>query len=284
MLLAEHRLERAAPLADRVVIVADGRVATPGLPGVVLADYPGAPSVTRLGRVLGWDPPPLTVRDARGWAARSPVDLAAPAEPTDAAAPGEVLLAVHGGRVELGGRAVLRGVDLDVRRGDVVALLGRNGSGKTTLLKLMGRLLDPAGGTVILADGAASAYVPQNPNSLLFEPTVRREVEQTLKLLGTRDHGDVDRWLDALGLHDLAARHPRSLSGGERQRIAIAAVAVGGAPVLLLDEPTRGMDASVAARARSGRAPARRVGRRGRARHPRRRARGALRDPGGRAR
>ena len=138
VLLAEHRLERAAPLADRVVIVADGRVATPGLPGVVLADYPGAPSVTRLGRVLGWDPPPLTVRDARGWAARSPVDLAAPAEPAEAAAPGEVLLAVHGGRVELGGRAVLRGVDLDVRRGDVVALLGRNGSGKTTLVEAHG--------------------------------------------------------------------------------------------------------------------------------------------------
>ena len=169
-------------------------------------------------------------------------------------------------------------------RGDVVALLGRNGSGKTTLLKLMGRLLDPAAGTVTFADGARAAYVPQNPNSLLFEPTVRREVEQTLKLLGTRDHGDVDRWLDALGLHDLAARHPRSLSGGERQRIAIAAVAVGGAPVLLLDEPTRGMDAVVAARARPGRAPARRVRRRGRARHPRRRARGALRDPCRRAR
>ncbi len=243
VLLAEHRLERAAPLADRAVIVAGGRVATPGAPGVVLADYPGAPSVTRLGRVLGWDPPPLTVRDARGWAARSPVDLPDPLEPP-AGAPGEVLLGARGVRVELGGRAVLRGVDIDVHRGDIVALLGRNGSGKTTLLKLMARLLDPAAGAVTLADGARAAYVPQNPNSLLFEPTVRREVEATLKLLGTRDHGDVDRWLDALGLHDLAARHPRSLSGGERQRIAIAAVAVGGAPVLLLDEPTRGMDAS----------------------------------------
>jgi energy-coupling factor transport system ATP-binding protein len=244
VLLAEHRLERAAPLADRAVIVAGGRVGTPGLPGTVLADYPGAPSVTRLGRVLGWDPPPLTVRDARGWAARSSVDLHDPVDSPTVGAPGEVLLTVRGAQVELGGRAVLRAVDLDVRRGDVVALLGRNGSGKTTLLKLMARLLDAARGTVTLTGDARAAYVPQNPNSLLFEPTVRREVEETLKLLGTRDNGDVDRWLDALGLHDLASRHPRSLSGGERQRIAIAAVAVGGAPVLLLDEPTRGMDAS----------------------------------------
>ncbi|MEX1007972.1 MAG: ATP-binding cassette domain-containing protein [Acidimicrobiia bacterium] len=243
VLLAEHRLERAAPLADRTVIVEGGSVGTPGAPGVVLADYPGAPSVTRLGRVLGWDPPPLTVRDARGWAARMPVELPDPVEPSTSA-PGELLLSARGLRAELGGRMVLRDVTVDLHRGDVVALLGRNGSGKSTLLRVLAGLLDPAGGRVTLADGARAAYVPQNPNALLFEPTVRREIEETLRLLGTHDHGDVDRWLDALGLHDLASRHPRSLSGGERQRIAIAAVAVGGAPVLLLDEPTRGMDAS----------------------------------------
>ena len=243
VLLAEHRLERAAPLADRVVIVDGGRVGTPGAPGALLAGYPGAPSVTRLGRVLGWDPPPLTVRDARAWAAREPVDLPDPPERPHHA-PGEVLLSALDLRVDLGGRPVLRDVAVEIRRGDVVALLGRNGSGKTTLLRVLAGLLAPAAGSVTTVDGARAAYVPQNPNSLLFEPTVRREVAQTLRLLGTRDHGDVDRWLDALGLHDLAARHPRSLSGGERQRIAIAAVAVGGAPVLLLDEPTRGMDSA----------------------------------------
>ncbi|HZP28656.1 MAG TPA: ATP-binding cassette domain-containing protein, partial [Acidimicrobiia bacterium] len=89
------------------------------------------------------------------------------------------------------------------------------------------------------------AYVPQDPNTLLFLPTVEREVAETLRLLGRRDGGhDVDRWLAALGLGGVAGRHPRSLSGGERQRVAIAAVAVGGAAVLLLDEPTRGMDAA----------------------------------------
>jgi energy-coupling factor transport system ATP-binding protein len=78
---------------------------------------------------------------------------------------------------------------------------------------------------------------------MLFAPTVRRELEETLRLLGRHDNGEVDSWLDALHLTELAGHHPRSLSGGERQRVAIAAVAVGGAPVLLLDEPTRGMDA-----------------------------------------
>src|SRR5438067_2000140 len=73
--------------------------------------------------------------------------------------------------------------------------------------------------------------------------TTRAEVDATLRLLGMRDPERVDQWLERLHLEGVAARHPRSLSGGERQRLAIAAVAVGGAEVLLLDEPTRGMDA-----------------------------------------
>jgi energy-coupling factor transport system ATP-binding protein len=198
--------------------------------------------VTRLGRVLGWDPPPLSVRDARAHAARAPLDLPDPS-PATRPAPGETLVRARAMHVELGGRTVLHDVAVDVRRGDVVALLGRNGSGKTTLLRVLAGLLAPDAGTIGFADGARAAYVPQNPNALLFEPTVRREVSETLRLLGRRDDGTVDRWLDALGLHDLADRHPRTLSGGERQRVAIAAVGVADAPILLLDEPTRGMDA-----------------------------------------
>jgi energy-coupling factor transport system ATP-binding protein len=240
VVLAEHRLDRAAPLADRAVVADAGRLAAPAPPATVLRDYPGAPAVTRLGRVLGWEPAPLTVRDARAIVARAGLDLPPPADPAPAT-PGSVLLVARGVTVELDGRAALRAVDLDVHAGDVVALFGRNGAGKTTLLRVLARLLEPTRGAV---DGdARAAYVPQNPNSLLFEPTVRGEVAATLRLLGRSDAPAVERWLDALHLEHLADRHPRSLSGGERQRVAIAAVAVGGAPVLLLDEPTRGMDA-----------------------------------------
>ena len=240
VLLAEHRLERAAPLADRAVLVENGAVRVPDRPEPVLAAYPGAPSVTKLGRVMGWDPPPLTVREARAFAARNQVDLRPLADPTPAA-PGICLLDARRVHVELGGRSVLHGVDLTVHEGDVIALFGRNGAGKTTLLRALGGLVAPTTGTV--SGNARAAYVPQNPNTLLFAPTVRRELESTLRLLGLPDNGAVDRWLEALHLEDLVARHPRSLSGGERQRVAIGAVAVGGARVLLLDEPTRGMDA-----------------------------------------
>ncbi|GMU78252.1 MAG: cobalt ABC transporter ATP-binding protein [Acidimicrobiia bacterium] len=263
VLLAEHRLERAAPLAHSAVVLAGGRVAGSGDPRAVLADYPGAPPVTALGRLLGWSPPPLTVREARsraiamGGSAGALRDGAAAVDTVNAAAgagnatadnmnaaagaAGESLVTVRGLGVELGGRSVLRDVSLEVRAGDVVALLGRNGAGKTTLLRALGGLVQPVRGAMLGSAGVA--YVPQNPNSLLFAPTVRDELRETLRLLGRADGGVVDRWLDALGLAPHADRHPRSLSGGERQRVAIGAVAVGGAPVLLLDEPTRGMDA-----------------------------------------
>ncbi|MET0627900.1 MAG: ATP-binding cassette domain-containing protein [Acidimicrobiia bacterium] len=244
VVLAEHRLDRAAPLADRVVVVDGASVGEPGLPGAVLSSYAGAPSVTRLGELLGWTPPPLTVRDARAWVARAPVDLPLPdGAPSDDDAPasGEVLARAVGVRIDLGGRTVVHDTSLTVHAGDVVALLGRNGAGKTTLLRALAGLQAVAKGSVD-ADGRV-AYVPQNPNTLLFSATVRRELDETLRLLGRSDPDTVDHWLDALGLTALAERHPRSLSGGERQRVAIGAVAVGGAPVLLLDEPTRGMDA-----------------------------------------
>lgn len=240
VVLAEHRLERAAPLADRAVLVEDARIGEPGSVGAVLGSYPGAPSVTRLGRLLGWEPLPLTVRDARARAALDPPNLEPPPS-TAVVSAGGPLLHARGVRVALSGRTVVRGVELELRAGDVIALFGRNGAGKTTLLRALAGLVTPTAGAV--EANARVAYVPQNPNTMLFSSSVRQELVATQRLLGKADAGAVDHWLDALHLDDLADAHPRSLSGGQRQRVAIGAVAVGGAPVLLLDEPTRGMDA-----------------------------------------
>jgi energy-coupling factor transport system ATP-binding protein len=183
----------------------------------------------------------LTVRDARR-RARDLTFTAPSRTPAVEPTPGDMLISAHGLHVQLGDSPILHDVDLDIRAGDVIALLGRNGAGKSTLLRTLANLIPARRGTI--TGTADRAYVPQDPSSLLFRSTVRDEVGETLRLLGRRSPEAVEQWLDTLGLTGLAERHPRSLSGGERQRVAIAAVAVGGAPVLLLDEPTRGMDAA----------------------------------------
>lgn len=240
VMLAEHRLDRAAPLADRALLVDAGRIAADGGPGGVLAAYPGAPAVTALGRLLGWDPPPLTVKAARAAVAADGTPELVLSPPVGHAH-GDVVVSARRLAARAGGTVVLDAVDLEIHEGEVVALLGRNGSGKTTLLRTLAGLAEPAHGKVVC--DARVAYVPQDPDLLFSAPTVRAELEATLRLLGRRDPDAVDAWLARLGLTAAAQRHPRTLSGGERQRAAVAAVAVGGAPVLLLDEPTRGMDA-----------------------------------------
>lgn len=244
VLMAEHRLERAATLGHHAVVLDRGRVQASGAVPDVLATYPGAPPVTHLGRLLDWDPLPLTVREARqranGHTAARP-EWRDAERPPASPVPGPVLRTAKGVRVAHGRRTVLRDVDLDLHAGDVVALLGRNGSGKTTFLRALAGLQRVAGGSV--QGEATVSYVPQDPNTLLFASTLRAELEETLRLRRLPDEGRIERWLARFDLTDHAGSHPRQLSSGERQRAAIAAVAVGGSEVLLLDEPTRGMDA-----------------------------------------
>jgi energy-coupling factor transport system ATP-binding protein len=126
-----------------------------------------------------------------------------------------------------------------------VALVGRNGSGKTTLLRTLAGLLPPKAGTVWRQVGR-TAYLPQNPGALLHLPTVRAEVELTLRRSSAEPVPNVtasaEAMMAAFGLMHLADRYPRDLSSGERQRAAIAATLAGSPALVLLDEPTRGMD------------------------------------------
>ncbi len=240
ILIAEHRLDRCAPLADRAIIMQAGSVITDAAPGRALADYPGAPPVTQLAHACAWPKIPLTVKEARGLIDYRAFDVAQlPAhEPVSQGTP---LIEARAVTVQYGARRVLGPCDLTIAQGEIIAVIGRNGAGKSTLLRAIAGLISYDRGEINRT--VAAAYIPQDPNSLFSAPTAREEIAHTLRLLRIRDTGQTDTWLDRLGIAELAHRHPRSLSGGERQRLAIATVAVGGAPVLLADEPTRGMDA-----------------------------------------
>jgi energy-coupling factor transport system ATP-binding protein len=143
-----------------------------------------------------------------------------------------------------GGKLIVDGVDLAGHAGEVVALNGPNGGGKTTLLRLIAGTIAPLSGEVTRR-AARIAYLPQNPAALLHRPTVRSEVSFTLARAGESDRAEAI--LEELGLLPVADRYPRDLSSGERQRAALAAVLPGTPRLVLLDEPTRGMDAAARA-------------------------------------
>ena len=250
---AEHRLERVLGDADRLVALDSNGIILDGTPRDVVAilDETMLPPMLRLGRRLGWNPVPLTIKQGRA-AVRA--DSRVPCSPiaTPLPASGEPVLSIRKLTTGYGARGVLRRLDFEVRPGEIVALMGRNGSGKTTLLRSVIGFQKAASGSVVLkgrdvarhepADLAAFAgYLPQRPSSLLFSATVRDELRFTLK--HRKGTGlDVDETLAELGLSHLAGRNPRDLSAGEQERVALAAVLAGNPPLLLLDEPTRGMD------------------------------------------
>jgi energy-coupling factor transport system ATP-binding protein len=240
VILAEHRLERVAGQVDLALGFDRGRV-TAGDPAAVIRRLALGPPVARLGRILGWEPVPLTVRDARRMAGALPGHAAARAE-----AVGDVRVEVSSVSARHGDVPALRRIDLVAREGEIVAVMGRNGAGKTTLLRAIAGVHMPSGGRIRVGGrpprpGVDAALCPQEPESVLFSDTVSAEVAVTLRARGI-DGVRPEAVLEALDIASLATRHPRDLSAGERLLVATAAIAAGAAPVLLLDEPTRGLD------------------------------------------
>ena len=251
IVLVEHRLERVVQYADRLVVLDAGRVLADGSPRDVLATGAAGTPLTSRARALGWAPTPLTVREGRAFAAtlRARLTPRHPAPPVT----GDVLVDARSVHVALGGRDVVRGIDLRAHAGETLAIVGRNGSGKTTLLRaLVGLVRARAGGVTIAGfdpsrdpvERIASrvAYVPQAADSILFHETVRDEIRFTLR--SARRSDNADDVIARAGLEVFAGLDPRDLSAGQRLRVALLAATAGSPSVVLLDEPTRGMDAS----------------------------------------
>ena len=258
VLLAEHRLERVVQYADRVVVVPGaGEPLIVGSPAEVMATAPVAPPVVELGRLAGWSPLPLSVRDAR----RAAGPLLSRLEPFAAAAAdrgrmrgvrGDLALTTRDVVVRHGQVAALRGVTIEADRGEIVAIMGRNGAGKSTLLSTLVGLHVPSVGSVGVGGLAPSSLrghelisrvglVPQEPTDLLVADRVGDECAAADRDCGVA-RGTTRAVLDRLapGIDD--DTHPRDLSEGQRLALALSVVLAGEPPVLLLDEPTRGLD------------------------------------------
>ncbi|PWJ09263.1 cobalt ABC transporter ATP-binding protein [Streptomyces sp. NWU49] len=279
VLMAEHRLERVVQYADRVALLpGPGEPPLLGAPADVMAVSPVFPPVVDLGRLADWSPLPLTVRDARRRAAPLRERLAdreprrdavpAPAPPPagrrlfrrakpDAPSPAYVAevrsLAVRRDRVR-----ALRHVDLTVVPGETIALMGRNGAGKSTLLNALVGLVEPSAGSVRTGDAVPHrtrprdlvrrvGLVPQEPRDLLYADTVAAECAAADQDADA-EPGTCRALLSELLPEVADDTHPRDLSEGQRLALALAVVLTARPPLLLLDEPTRGLDYAAKAR------------------------------------
>lgn len=258
VLLAEHRLERVVPFVDRMALLEAGGKLRVGEPAAMLADAPIAPPIVELGRLAGWEPLPLTVREARrrarGWDLESPSADSSSTPRLDEPVGAHVGTVVEArGVVVMHGRVpALRKVGVALEAGTVTALMGRNGSGKSTLLWTLQGRLGPTSGTVRV-DGAdphaarpedrrrRTGMVPQSPADLLYLETVAEECDAADSSTGA-DPGTCAGLLDRLAPGIDPGTHPRDLSEGQRLALAVSIVLTARPPVLLLDEPTRGLD------------------------------------------
>jgi energy-coupling factor transport system ATP-binding protein len=240
VVISEHRLERVIQYADRVVLLLAPYQIVDGSPADVMAHSPVAPPVVDLGRLAGWSPLPLSIRDAR----RAATDLRGQLSgSTWRAPPNGAQPSVVGAVRELvssyDGVPALRGVTVEVRRGEIVAVMGRNGAGKSTLLASLAGLRKPASGTVS-ADGGV-ALVPQNPGDLLWAQSIADECRDADRD-GHLEAGTTMAELARLAPTVDVSQHPRDLSEGQRLCLVLAIMLARNLDVLALDEPTRGLD------------------------------------------
>lgn len=256
VLLTEHRLEEALPLAHRMAILEQGRLrfqgppkeAGPALRGAGAEALGTLPAPMRVWAASDSPPPcPVTVGEGREWLHRRNAEtplLPLPPEPEPPPL-GETVLEAREVwfRYEAEAPDVVRGLSLGLHRGEFLALLGGNGAGKSTSLKLLAGLAVPDRGEVRRL--GRTLLLPQDPQTLFVKKTVRADLTACLDPLPQDQRTDqLAQVVRLCRLESLLDRHPYDLSGGERQRAALAQLLLLKPDVLLLDEPTKGLDAS----------------------------------------
>ena len=271
ILLVEHRLEEIFPAADRVLVMEKGRLLLNAPPAAVgpglrelRPEHPlleGLPAAVRLYQMLEAEGPcPLTVRDGRRFLSERygngikelPREPDTPREETVLEAKGVWF------RYEKDLPDVLRGVSLRVHRGEAYCLLGGNGTGKTTTLQVLAGLDRPYRGKVLVGGKKIAEYkngslyrknlalLPQNPQDVFIKKTVREDYAELGPVMGYSKQElreRIDRVAEQVGIVHLLDRHPYDLSGGEQQKAALAKMLLLQPAILLMDEPTKGIDA-----------------------------------------
>ena len=266
MIIVEHRLHEIITDVDRLIVLHQGEKRSDGSPHQVLSGDISTyglnlPPLVRLFRALGWGKTPFTVEEALGeirsnhlspnvvldFQEKNSIVVGSPSSALGPVVEAEDLWFGYKGN------SVLRGVHLNLDRGECVALIGPNGAGKTTLVKHLNGLLKPDRGSlkVLGLDTRRTSvsklarhvgFAWQNPNDQLFRTTVREEVLTGPKVLQAYDPAWCNRLFERLGLGPLLDRSPFSLSEGQKKRVSFAAALAPQPGLIIFDEPTAGQD------------------------------------------
>ena len=263
VILSEHRLEEVFPIADRVVVMDEGKIVCSDEPEKVcgtLAKSPisaGFPSAARIFSGLdGKGKCPLTVREGREFLSSFekkslPVEEEKPSD--------EVAFSMKNvwQRYERNSPDILKGADIEVRRGEIFSLLGGNGSGKTTLISVIAGIEKAYRGKITILGKNIKKYgaelhrgivamLPQDVSTVFIKNTVRDDLFDICRAVGcSKDEAGkkIAAICAELSITEVLSRHPYDLSGGEGQRAALAKILLTEPKILLLDEPTKGIDA-----------------------------------------
>jgi energy-coupling factor transport system ATP-binding protein len=249
--IAEHKLERVIQFADRILYINGDGAANVGTPEEILMNSPIAPPIVHLARALGMKEIGVTVRemrrmttDIRGIKTSEPV--AALSKRTEAVISFEKLTVSYDNQI------ALNSVSATIFAGEIVAVMGRNGAGKSSLLKTLAGVNRPNHGTVSLLGNEPFAlhgkkrresigFIPQEPSDLLYGQSVKIECEQADRdneLVEGTSYEVLQQLVPGISL----STHPRDLSEGQRLGLALSVVLSSNPAILILDEPTRGLD------------------------------------------
>ncbi len=250
VVLAEHRLERVIGYVDRILLIEGNGTSSIGSPSEILKMTDLVPPIVRLTRALSLDEVGTSTREVRRITEELRKDL--PDSTRPAFTPGTTILTLDKVQARYGEKLALNEVSIEINSGEITALMGRNGAGKSSLIKCAVGLLEPASGSVSIMGRSVTTipakerakiigYIPQEPGDLLYLTTVQEECSRA-----DRDNKVAEGSTLAL-LHSTLptispTSHPRDLSEGERLALVLSIVLSGSPDILILDEPTRGLD------------------------------------------
>lgn len=265
VIISEHRLEEVIPMADRVIVMDEGEIQANEKPenlpyGLTDAETGekhkmlyGLPSVMRIfgeADLPEKDNIPLTVRDGRlileeRFSAIGS-DNGDITEKKTAEKHEEIAkLRNLWFKYEKNGDFILKGTDLSIEKGKMTCILGGNGSGKSTLMKVISGILAPQRGKISISQDIKISMVPQDPKALFTEITAEEELFEGMRFIEMDDREKINRadeMLRIMEIEHLRKINPYDMSGGEQQRLAIGKVLLTEPDLLLLDEPTKGLD------------------------------------------